>query len=250
MSGPAPEQRVALRRIVTLLLARYRAGIAELPEGALPRWVRTIAVGLAGMVLLIVALVAAGRRLQGNGSLEWETQFLTALGTRGPFSLSTAVWWQTFGTDITLIILIILTAGIAVWARRPLTAWSIALAFLVMDPTVRIGWFLWDRARPVVLYEGVASPAFHSFPSGHTGKTLAVYGILVFIWMRASRSWIERVCALLILAAIAIVVPLGRLSMGVHWPTDILAGWIIGLYWLAVLASALRFERHRDQRAL
>jgi undecaprenyl-diphosphatase len=45
------------------------------------------------------------------------------------------------------------------------------------------------------------------------------------------------------LAAVAVVVPLGRLSMGVHWPSDIIAGWIIGLFWLIVLASGLRLER-------
>lgn len=210
------------------------------------KWVRTIALGFVGMVLLVFALVAIGKALQRNGSLEWETPFLTSLGTSGPFSLSTAVWWQTFGTDITLIIMILLTTGIAVWVKRPLTAWSIVLAFVVMDPIVRVGWFLWDRARPRVLYEGVASPAFHSFPSGHTGKTLAVYGILAFIWIRASRSWIERLIALAVLASIAVVVPLGRLSMGVHWPTDILAGWTLGLYWLVILALALRFERNRN----
>lgn len=204
---------------------------------------RTVAIGFAGLIALMATLVAIGKYLQRNGSLAWESGALERLRDHGPFTLSTAVWWQTFGTDITLVILIILTAGIAVWARRPLTAWSIALAFLVMDPIVRIGWLLWDRARPRILYDGIASPAFHSFPSGHTGKTLAVYGILTFIWVRASRSVIERVIAVLLLAAIASVVPLGRVSMGVHWPSDILAGWIIGLYWLIVLASALRFER-------
>lgn len=231
------------RRIFDSLLVRYREGIATLPIGALRKWMKTIAIGFAGMVILILLLVTAGKNLQASGRLAWEPGFLRSLGTRGPFTLSTAVWYQTFGTDITLIILIILTAGIAVHMRRPITAWSIGLAFVVMDPIVRVGWSLWDRSRPDVLYGGIASPAFHSFPSGHTGKTLAVYGILTVIWVRASRSAIERVIALLLLTGVAIVVPLGRLSMGVHWPTDIIAGWIIGFYWLVVLAYGLQFER-------
>jgi membrane-associated phospholipid phosphatase len=235
--------RSALRRTLSMLHGHYRAGVATLDPEQYRRWKRTIAIGALLLGLLVVALVEIGRSLDQHGGLQWEKAFLVDLGKNGPFTFSTAVWYQTFGTDITLVMLILLTAGIAVYARKPIYAWSIILAYIAIDPAVRLGWLLWDRARPHILYDGVAVPAFHSFPSGHTGKTLAVYGILAVIWIRASRSYAEKLCALLLLAAIAVVVPLGRLSMGVHWPSDILGGWIIGMFWLLVLVSGLRFER-------
>jgi undecaprenyl-diphosphatase len=236
----------AVRRLITTLNTRFREGSSALEPHAFSYWRRWTAGGLVCLIALTVLLVWIGKRLQATGALAWEPEFLRTLGRDGPFSFSTAVWWQTFGTDITLVILILLTTGIAIWARRPITACSIVVAFLVVDPIVRLGWMLWDRSRPDVLYEGLAAPAFHSFPSGHTAKTLAVYGILTFIWIRASRSILERIVAVLMIGAIAVAVPLGRLAMGVHWPSDILAGWIIGLFWLVVLAAGLRFEKRRE----
>jgi undecaprenyl-diphosphatase len=194
------------------------------------------------MALVMLAFVQAGKALVASGALAWEADFLRGLETGGPFSFSTAVWFQTFGTDITLWILILLTSGIAVWAGRPIAALSILLAYCVVDPIVRLGWLSWDRARPQVLYDGFASPGFHAFPSGHTGKTFAVYGTLFYLWMRSAPGWIEKAVAGLLLAFIATVVPFGRMSMGVHWPSDVIAGWLLGAIWLLFLIWAMRYE--------
>jgi membrane-associated phospholipid phosphatase len=59
----------------------------------------------------------------------------------------------------------------------------------------------------------------------------------------ASRSVLERIVAIVMLLFIAIVTPSGRMTMGVHWPSDIFAGWILGIPWVLILAWAHRFER-------
>jgi undecaprenyl-diphosphatase len=222
---------------------RFAEGWRRIPPEDRRRWLRTIAIGVVGMLILVVVFVEVGQALLESGALAWEAAFLQRLETDGPFSFSTAVWFQTLGTDITLWFLVLLTAGIAVWNDRPITGLSIVLAYLVIDPIVRVGWILWDRSRPDVLFGGFTSPAFHSFPSGHTGKTFAVYGVLVFIWVRSAPGWIEKGIALALLAAIGLVVPVGRMSMGVHWPSDVIAGWLLGAIWLVYLLVALRFER-------
>ncbi|MGH7129169.1 MAG: phosphatase PAP2 family protein [Planctomycetaceae bacterium] len=122
------------------------------------------------------------------------------------------------------------------------------LAYLVIDPIVRIGWLSWDRARPDVLYNGVASPGFHAFPSGHTGKTFAVYGLLIALWVKSATGWFEKIVAITLLAFIATVVPFGRMTMGVHWPSDVIAGWLLGAVWLVYLLLGLRFERRSRDR--
>lgn len=186
------------------------------------------------------------RWLVAERRLEWELTALEWIAENGPLSFSAAVWLQTFGTDITLILLVLLTAGIAVWKARPITAATIVLAYAGIDPVVRLGWLLWGRARPDIILDGVAAPDFHSFPSGHTGKTIAVYGVLAFLWMRAAPRWTERCIALLVFSGIALVVPLGRITMGVHWPTDIVAGSTLGLVWGIWLILALRYETSDD----
>jgi membrane-associated phospholipid phosphatase len=230
-------------QLVRALRVRFRTGWLRIPPDDRRRWLRMIGVGTAGMFVLMFAMVEAARALEAAGTLAWEADFLRRLETDGPFSFSTAVWFQTFGTDITLWILVLLTAGIAVWNERPITALSIVLAYIVIDPVVRVGWMLWDRARPDVLYGGVTAPAFHAFPSGHTGKSFAVYGVLIWSWIRSAGGWLEKVVAVVLLAFIGTVVPLGRMTMGVHWPSDIIGGWLLGAIWLGYLIVALRFER-------
>jgi membrane-associated phospholipid phosphatase len=201
--------------------------------------------GAAGLLLLLLGLLALGQRLLAAGLLNWEAAFLRGLGA-SRFSFANAVFFQTFGSDITLVILVGATAGIAVWACRPVAALSIVLAPVMVDIVGRIGWALWHRARPDVLYDGFASPGFHSFPSGHTSKTTATWGVLALLWIAASRSVVERAVVALILLFIVVVVPLGRMAMGVHWPSDVVAGFILGAAWLGVLGYALRFE-HKGQ---
>lgn len=238
--------RSAVGPIAGAVRRRFREGSARVAPADWRAWRRTVGIGAAAMVLLMVTLKTVAQRLEEAGAFVREPEFLLWLAEDGPFGFSSAVFFQTFGTDITLIFVIAAAAGIAAWCRRPITALSIPLAALGADLVGRLGWQLWARSRPDVLYEGIASPGFHSFPSGHTSKTVAVYGLLTFLWLRHSRHPGEWLVALVMLLFIVIVVPLGRLTMGVHWPSDIVGGLIIGICWLGILAWALRYERIPD----
>jgi undecaprenyl-diphosphatase len=232
----ARDTHPAFRSLVGRLAHRFREGRAAMADAAWRGWLRRLALAAAGMLALMVALRYAAAWALAAGLLDWESDFLLWVGARVRFS--TAVFLQTPGSDPTLIILIALTAGIAAWARRPITCLSIVLAAVVPDLVGRFGWLIWSRARPDLLYEGMASPGFHSFPSGHTSKTVAVYGLLALIWIRSTGSAAEKAAAVGLLAVIVTVVPLGRMAMGVHWPSDVLGGMVLGAVWLAVLAHS------------
>lgn len=219
---------------------RFREGRDALPDARWRAWKRSVAIGAVGMFALMAVLRFAAERALDSGRLDWERPFIQWLGTSGPFGFSDAVFFQTFGSDITLVILVAATAGIAAWMRLPIISLSIILAALVPDLVVRFGWAIWSRARPDILYDGIASPGFHSFPSGHAAKTMAVYGFLVALWLGASRNAVEKAVACFALAFIAIAVPLGRMAMGVHWPSDVIAGLVIGLIWMMALVRAGR----------
>lgn len=235
---------VAAGRLVRRLAHRFREGRAAIGDTAWRAWLRRILVAAVAMLGLMVALRYAAEWALRAGFLEPERDFLLWLGSDAPLRFSSAVFLQTFGSDITLIILIAFAAGIAAWMRRPIVCASIVLAALVPDLVGRFGWLIWARERPDLLYEGMASPGFHSFPSGHASKTMAVYGYLTVLWIRASGSSLEKVIAGVVLAVIALGVPLGRMAMGVHWPSDVAGGLVIGAVWVAVLAWADGAERY------
>lgn len=226
---------------MSLLWQRFRAGYAVLPDSHRRQWWILVGAGVSGLFALMVALRVGAAAAVSRNALAWEGGFLESVGAL-PLGFSDAVFFQTFGSDITLAILVSAATAAAIWKGRPLTALSVVLAVAATDLVVRFGWLIWDRARPEILYDGVASPGFHSFPSGHAAKTAAVYGILAVIWARSTASRAERLVALTLAALIAVVTAGGRVAMGVHWPSDALAGLLLGGLWAAVLARGLRYE--------
>ncbi|MGH3571396.1 MAG: phosphatase PAP2 family protein [Pseudonocardiaceae bacterium] len=90
------------------------------------------------------------------------------------------------------------------------------------------------RPRPT-LVDPVAHGAGYSFPSGHAAGSTAVYGALVVLVWPHVASWARA----LLLAAGALVicaVAASRVLLGVHYPSDVAAGAVLGLAWVAVAA--------------
>ncbi|MFQ5643192.1 MAG: phosphatase PAP2 family protein [Thiogranum sp.] len=79
----------------------------------------------------------------------------------------------------------------------------------------------------------------YAFPSGHASLSVAVFGFLAVLLARELRSswhWIPYSVAVFLVVAISF----SRLYLGVHWLSDILAGWSLGLMWVALMGIAYR----------
>jgi membrane-associated phospholipid phosphatase len=97
------------------------------------------------------------------------------------------------------------------------------------------------RARPD-LADAVAVAPGYSFPSGHALNSLVAAGVvMLLVAPMVSRSWRYVVWG----AGVALVVTVGfaRVGLGVHYLSDVVAGWLVGLGWLVVAAVA--FESWR-----
>ena len=90
-----------------------------------------------------------------------------------------------------------------------------------------------DRSRPPVPHLDDAPPT-SSFPSGHTAAALTLYGALALIALSASRRPWLRGLAVTVAIAAPICVGLARLYRGMHYPTDVLAGALLGMLWLTI----------------
>ena len=209
------------------------------------RWLATMVGGFAALLILTTALVLGARSLDRAGVFAWEPSFVKAFERRAPFSFGWAIWIESPGNGVVLWPLVFVAAGIAAWQRRTLVALTIVAGFVLLDAAVLLGWELWERARPDLIEEGVASAgeSFSAFPSGHVSQTVVVYGLLVALWLQRTRIRGERIFGWFVVVLLTAAVGASRLRLGAHWPTDIVAGALIGTFWLLVLLRALREER-------
>jgi undecaprenyl-diphosphatase len=107
---------------------------------------------------------------------------------------------------------------------------------------------LYARPRPD-LVEHLVNTHTPSFPSGHAMVSAIVYLTLGSLIMRFVASGRVRVYVLSVAILLTFLIGVSRIYLGVHWPSDVAAGWAMGaawasLAWLAV--SALRFYRKRN----
>ncbi|SDT05468.1 undecaprenyl-diphosphatase [Paenibacillaceae bacterium GAS479] len=96
---------------------------------------------------------------------------------------------------------------------------------------------LFARERPV--HEGWLDVGGYSFPSGHAMTAMALYGMLALIIWSYARSWAVRLTAVLVCTLFIAVTGYARLYFGVHYATDILAGYAAGLACVAVAGAYL-----------
>lgn len=233
-------------RMLRECIRRLNRGYRAVPPGVLRRWWITLAVGLAAVWVLTIALVVIGQRMEVAGVMDWEGPALRRFVDAAPVTFNTAIWMDAAGNGLVLWLGILTFAALASWQGLALRALTLLVGFTAAYVPFVTGWLLWKRARPLEVAGGIATPgALSSFPSGHVVQAVVAFGILAHLWASTTRSRAEALLAWLIAAAGVAAVVVARLRLGAHWPTDILAGAILGAAWLAVLVVALRRAESR-----
>ena len=139
----------------------------------------------------------------------------------------------------------VLLAAFLVVKHRPHEARLLAVAMLgalMLDSVLKIAF---HRARPSP-YFGLDAPRTYSFPSGHALITFCFVGFLAgIITLHLDAKWLR--CTVWALAIVVIMlVGLSRVYLGVHYPSDVIAGYAAALAWM----SAVGFVAHREQKVV
>ena len=103
------------------------------------------------------------------------------------------------------------------------------------------------RPRPPIEIHLVVAHGY-SFPSGHAAQAIACYGALAVVALDLVHHAVGRIAAALALLALAFGIGASRVVLGVHWLSDVVAGWAIASAWLAFLATAARLRVLRERR--
>ncbi len=95
---------------------------------------------------------------------------------------------------------------------------------------------LFERPRPQFEHPLLVETSY-SFPSGHAMESFVVYGMLTYFAVLALRSWEQRVGVVLGAALLVVLIGFSRMYLGVHYLSDVLAGYAAGGVWLSTLVT-------------
>src|ERR1700743_1720917 len=152
--------------------------------------------------------------------------------------IKAVTWLGSSGVLWTLI-------GLAVVWLAIRRRWRLAIYLLVtgagvltLDPVLKA---LVGRLRPVVAHP-IAYGKGDSFPSGHALGSIVCYGALFLVFLPATRGIWRRVFTAVIVTLIA-AIGISRLLLGVHYLSDVLGAWALGITWLGVTTFAFELSR-------
>jgi undecaprenyl-diphosphatase len=229
---------------VARLRARYQRQLAFLAERLRPGG----ALGLS-LTLSVLALVGAGWAFGAvlQDVLAGEEGALLDGPVQRFFVAHREAWLTPLMRGATnlgnaaILIGLLLLVGVAWWARtrswRPLGLLAAAyLGAWALSDTIKP---LTHRARPPAA-QAIGHWVGYAFPSGHTTKATAVYGMLAALLAAATPRWGRKVALWTAALLLAGLVGLSRLYLGAHWLTDVLGALTLGAAWLFVLLAAAR----------
>ena len=242
------DQRAAQLQTRYPRLTRFLA--ARLVHGTGTGLGLTVGVVLAGIVawvfLEVLIEVASGGPTVGA-----DRRIINLVATLRTPTLDIVMVYITFlGNGQTIVVLAAVAIGTALLARRYAAAALILLSLLGSSLSFTVIKLLVARPRPVLEAARIIQGGL-SFPSGHAAVSAAFYGTVAYLLARSAKHDAAKIVVGLGAALLAFLIGLSRIYLGVHYPSDVVAGWIAGLFWLVLVTVAAHvwFQRFPMEHA-
>lgn len=203
--------------------------VKRTPATALHRNVSILGVLFAGATLAFG--IITGRVVNGATDAFDETALLW-INQQASHTFDTFFVAVTQLGDVVVIPLVsLLLVGVFLAKKRPLKALFVAIAMggaMLLNVLLKS---VIDRSRPD-LWEWIIHETSLSFPSGHATASMALaLMVMMLFWRTKWRLWLAIVGPLYV-----VLVGVSRLYLGVHYPTDILGGWLLSAAWVSLIA--------------
>jgi undecaprenyl-diphosphatase len=204
--------------------------------------------GIVTVVLGTHAALSSAVVLGGLGPIGPDATLLALVMAQRSVAATTVMTVITdLGGAIAMILVAALTCVALLWQRRVRAALVMVVALGGAGLLVVGVKNLLARPRPPQTWHLVVETNY-SFPSGHALSSLVVLGMVAAVVATGTtRTWV-RSGVVIGGAGAVVLIGVSRLYLGVHWPSDVLDGWLLGAAWLAVCVAVLNHVEQRTTR--
>lgn len=157
---------------------------------------------------------------------------------RGNLPSGASQFWTSItvlgNTVIILAITLVLATIFYYYKKWKIEAYFLLASFAAMGVASTALKYVYQRPRPSI--EWLIDTIGYSFPSWHTASTMMIAGAVVIIVHQRMKKGIARLVLQAVLILLAVLVAVSRIYIGVHYPTDIIGGWLLAVTLLQMMA--------------
>lgn len=162
---------------------------------------------------------------------------------RTPMMDAVFQWITRLGGTATLTAVSLLATGF-LWAdHRGRFIMPLWVAIAGSETITWLGKYVFSRSRPEL--GGVIEVSSPSFPSAHAAGAMAVYGFIAYALTRDMRDALRRFHLTYWIAVLIALVGFSRVYLGVHYVSDVLMGFLLGIFWILVAFAIQEYGRAR-----
>jgi undecaprenyl-diphosphatase len=216
------------------------------------REITWLLIGLGGCILVMAFLALAGEVMEGE-TLAFDRKIVLAFRKADDPATPIGPAWITsvlldltaLGGPVILGLVVMAVIGFLVLQTRYWTAFFVFLTAASGEVVSFAMKGVFSRARPTVVPH-LRETFSTSFPSGHAMQSAIIYLTLGAMLMRIAEGRLTKIYCCAVAMILTFLVGVSRVWLGVHYPTDVLAGWIVGLFWASLCWLA---AQHYEVRA-
>jgi len=217
-----------------------------------PKKVKSGVVLLGALLIAAIALFVFG--WLAEEMLEGDTQQFDAFVRTAVHQLATPGLtglmqvFSFFGSVAVVTVMCLVMICASLYYRQALTATTLAITMLgvaALDVALKLAF---HRPRPVAFFG--STPSTYSFPSGHALGSFCFYGMLAAILAARVRGRGTKFCIWMAVVFLVGMIGLSRIYLGVHYPSDVIAGYCAGAVWVGAIGFLDRTLRTGERERL
>jgi undecaprenyl-diphosphatase len=218
--------------------------------GTAPLIGTALGLGLAASVVALMLLTWLGYLIRTNAPTGFDLTVRDAIRSLATDDLSNLMWGASvYAAPVPLIALsfgaalLFLLVG---WKRGAALIPVTLIGAALLDGGLKA---LFGRTRPEAFYDYYPAPTSFSFPSGHALVATCFFGGLAVLISHRLEGRLAQVAVWLVAIALILLVGVSRIYLGVHYPTDVAAGYAVGIIWVTAVALGDRLAERRRHLA-